>query len=95
MKNVASKVFCAKEDAFESDEGGEEAISLKRKSKTNRRAFQFAKDSRNEERELKKKKLVEGVEGKLEKLCDKQWCELVILSLNFFFWCFKFLFTDI
>ena len=56
---------------MESDEDDKEAIN-KRELKTIRESFQSAKDSRNEERALKKKKLVEGMKDKLEKLHDEK-----------------------
>ena len=61
MKNSTLKLFSysTKEGTLESDEDNKDVINLKRKLKTTRESFQFAKDSGNEERALKKKKLVE------------------------------------
>ena len=86
MKNAISKVFFdfTKEGTLESDEDDKDVINLKRKLKTTRESFQFAKDSGNEKRELKKKKLVEDMEDELEKSHDEKQHELTMLLLSFF-----------
>ena len=72
-----------KEGTLESDEDNKDVINLKRKLKTTRESFQFAKDSGNEKRELKKKKLVEDMEDELEKRHDEHYCELIMMFLPF------------
>ena len=57
MKNETSEVFFdfTREGTLEHDEDNKEMINLKRKLKTTRELFQFAKDSGNEERALKRR----------------------------------------
>ena len=73
MKNATSKVFLdfTKEGTLDSEQDDKRIINLKRKLKIARESFQFAMDSGNEERALKKKKLVEDMEDELEKLHDE------------------------
>ena len=60
-----------KEGTLDSEQDDKRVVNLKRKLKTTRESFQLAMDSGNEERDLKKKKLVEGMEDELEKLYDE------------------------